>query len=42
MQNQKDSVIVTIASSVGFKKRLEILNKARELGLKVSNEGVSA
>ncbi|AAK41002.1 50S ribosomal protein L32e [Saccharolobus solfataricus] len=40
VQNQKDNVIVTISSSVGFKKRLEILNKARELGLKVSNEGV--
>ncbi|WP_338601079.1 50S ribosomal protein L32e [Sulfolobus tengchongensis] len=41
LQNQKDNVIVIIASSVGFKKRIEILNKAKELGLKVSNGGIN-
>lgn len=39
-KDKKDNVIITIGSSVGFKKRLEILNKAKELGFKVSNGGV--
>ncbi|TRM74736.1 50S ribosomal protein L32e, partial [Sulfolobus sp. B5] len=29
-----------IGGTVGFKKRLDIINKAKELGIKVSNEGV--
>ncbi|MDT7860815.1 MAG: 50S ribosomal protein L32e [Saccharolobus sp.] len=36
-KDKKDNIIITIGSSVGFKKRLEILNKAKELGFKVSN-----
>ncbi|BDB97641.1 50S ribosomal protein L32e [Saccharolobus caldissimus] len=39
-KDKKDNIIITIGSSVGFKKRLEILNKAKELGFKVSNGGV--
>lgn len=40
LKDKKDNIIITIGSSVGFKKRLEILNKAKELGFKVSNGGV--
>ena len=41
IKDKKDNVIITISSTVGFKKRLEILAKAKELGFKVSNGGVS-
>lgn len=30
--------LIVIASSVGFKKRIEIIKKAKELGFKISNE----
>ncbi|AOL15788.1 50S ribosomal protein L32e [Sulfolobus sp. A20] len=40
LKDQKDNVIVIIGGTVGFKKRLDIINKAKELGIKVSNEGV--
>jgi len=37
IKEKKDEVIVYISGSVGLKKRMEILNKANEFGIKVAN-----
>ncbi|QKQ99937.1 50S ribosomal protein L32e [Metallosphaera tengchongensis] len=36
--NQKADVIVRLSSSLGLKKRLEIIKKAKEMGLRVCGE----
>ncbi len=38
-EEMKDKVIVYVGRTVGRKKRLLILEKAKELGIKVGNEG---
>ncbi|MUN28543.1 50S ribosomal protein L32e [Sulfuracidifex metallicus] len=40
LQSKANQVIVIISSSVGLKKRLEIIKKARELNLRLANGGV--
>jgi large subunit ribosomal protein L32e len=35
----KEDKIVVISSSVGFKKKLEIIKRAKELGVKIANGG---
>lgn len=37
LKDKKDGIIITIASTVGLKKRLDIIRRAKELGFKISN-----
>ncbi|MEM0173619.1 MAG: eL32 family ribosomal protein, partial [Sulfolobaceae archaeon] len=37
IKDKKDEVIVYISGNIGLRKRLEILNKANELGIKIAN-----
>ncbi|ARM75941.1 50S ribosomal protein L32e [Acidianus manzaensis] len=37
LKDQKANVIISIASNVGLRKRLDIIRKAKELGLRLTN-----
>lgn len=37
LRDKKDKIVVTIARTVGLRKRLEIIKKAQELGFKLTN-----
>ncbi|AWR97299.1 50S ribosomal protein L32e [Acidianus sulfidivorans JP7] len=37
IKDKKNEIIVTISSNVGLRKRLDIIRKAKELGLKLTN-----
>lgn len=39
LKDRKDQVILTISGSVGLKKKLEIIRKAKELGFRLTNGG---
>lgn len=37
LANEKDKVIIIISSTIGLKKKLELVEEARKMGLKVAN-----